>query len=250
MIETAGPTQAKVKMLNPSRLKLKETDLYKPLQCYLENQGYSVHPEVNHCDIVARKNDELIIIELKTRITVSLLAQAVQRKKITETVYVAVPLPRGRNHLPSFAKVKAVLKRLEVGLIIVNFMKTKTRVEVIFHPSRYEHARQHKKKFAIIKEIQGRYGEFTPGGSPVKRELITAYKQEAIRIALILRQKGPQSPAALRSLGTGIKTQSILSANVYGWFDKIKRGMYGLNREGKNALKNYTQVIKAIKLKS
>jgi hypothetical protein len=231
-------------------VKLKETDLYTPLKSYLEKQGYSVHPEVNHCDIVARKHDELIIIELKTRISVSLLAQAVKRKRITESVYVAVPLAQGKNHLPSFSQVKAVLKRLEVGLILVNFMKTKTRVEVMFHPTRYRHARQHKKMFAIIKEIQGRYAEFNLGGSPVKNELITAYKQEAIRIADILAKNGPLSPSALRSMGTGVKTQGILSQNVYGWFDRVERGVYGINHEGRTALTRYRDVIKAITLQT
>jgi hypothetical protein len=232
------------------RVKLKETDLYPPLKCYLEKQGYSVHSEVNNCDIVARKNDEVIIIELKTCVSVSLLAQAVKRKRITDSVYVAVPLAPGKNQLPAFSQVKAVLKRLEVGLILVNFLKTKTRVEVIFHPTRYRHARQHKKMFAIIKEIQGRYAEFNLGGSPVKNERITAYKQEAIRIADILNNNGPLSPAALRSMGTGVKTQGILSGNVYGWFERVERGVYRLNEEGRTALTRYDDVIKAISLRS
>jgi hypothetical protein len=231
-------------------VKLKETDLYPPLKTYLENQGYSVHPEVNNCDIVARKNDELIIIELKTRVSVALLAQAVKRKRITDSVYVGVPLAPGKNHLPAFTQVKAVLKRLEVGLILVNFMKTKTRVQVIFHPSEYRYSRQHKKRFAIIREIQGRYAEFNLGGSPVKNERITAYKQEAIRIADILNKNGPLSPAALRSLGTDAKTQGILSGNVYGWFDRVERGVYRLNDEGRTALRRYREVIKAIALQT
>jgi hypothetical protein len=42
-----------------------ETDLSKPLQTYLAAQGYTVRCEVKHCDIVAVKDDVLIVIELK-----------------------------------------------------------------------------------------------------------------------------------------------------------------------------------------
>jgi len=230
-------------------VKIKETDLYVPLKCYLEKQGYKINSEVNNCDIVATKDNELIIIELKTRFTLSLVAQAVKRKEITDSVYVAVPLPIGKNHLPSFSHAKLILKKLEIGLILVNFLKTKTKVEVIFHPKEYIKRRQHEKRIAIIKEIEGRYAEFNLGGSPVKHERISAYKQESIRIAYMLKNKGLLTPKELRVLGTGVKTQSILSYNVYGWFDRVKRGTYALNEAGGLALKKYKEVIKAIKLR-
>jgi hypothetical protein len=65
-------------------VKIKETDLYFPLKYYLEKQGYTVNSEVHNCDIVARKNDELVIIELKKHFSVSLLAQVLIRKQITD----------------------------------------------------------------------------------------------------------------------------------------------------------------------
>ncbi|MBN1797353.1 MAG: hypothetical protein JW822_02170 [Spirochaetales bacterium] len=228
-------------------MHIKETDLYNPLKCYLENQGYKINSEVNNCDIVATKGDELIIIELKTRFTISLVAQAVKRKQITDSVYVAVALPQGKNHLPSFANARLILRKLEIGLILVNFLKTKTKVEIIFHPKEYIKKRQHKKRIAIIKEIEGRYAEFNLGGSPVKHERISAYKQETIRIACLLKDRGMLSPKKLRGLGTSMKTQSILSNNVYGWFDRVERGTYILNKAGSLALKKYSHVIKAIK---
>jgi len=230
-------------------VKIKETDLYIPLKCYLENQGYKINSEVNNCDIIARKRDELVIIELKTRFTLTLVAQAIKRKQINDSVYVAVALPQGKNHLPSFSNAKLILKKLEIGLIFVNFLKTKTKVEIIFHPKEYIKRRQHKKRIAIIKEIEGRYAEFNLGGSPVKHERISAYKQETLRIAYMLKHKGLLSPKQLRALGTGVKTQSILSYNVYGWFDRVKRGTYSLNQAGVLALKKYKEVIKKIKLR-
>ena len=197
-----------------------------------------------------KKPDELVIVELKTRFTLSLVAQAIKRKQITESVYVAVPLLQGKNRLPSFSNVKLILKKLEIGLIIVNFLKTKTKVQIIFHPMEYIKSRQHKKRIAIIKEIDGRYAEFNIGGSPVSKERISAYKQEAIRVACLLQKKGLLSPKQLRNLGTGQKTQRILSHNVYGWFERVKRGTYSLNQAGVQALKKYKEIIKTIELSS
>jgi hypothetical protein len=100
---------------------------------------------------------------------------------------------------------------------------------------------------AVIREIDGRYAEFDTGGSPAKREKITAYKQESIRVAYILNRKGSLAPRELRGLGTGVKTQSILMQNVYGWFDRVKRGTYALNESGELALKKYKEILKKMK---
>ncbi|MDZ7794620.1 MAG: hypothetical protein U5P10_13290 [Spirochaetia bacterium] len=75
--------------------KIKESDLFQPLKAYLEGQGYSVHAEVRNCDIVAQKGDELILVELKSSISLNLLIQAAERKEISDSVYIAVPVPRG-----------------------------------------------------------------------------------------------------------------------------------------------------------
>ena len=60
---------------------LKETDLYEPLKSYLENQNYEISSEVNNCDMVARRDEEIIIVELKTRFSLDLVYQAVRRLK-------------------------------------------------------------------------------------------------------------------------------------------------------------------------
>jgi len=48
--------------------KLYEVDLYKPVKDYFTSEGYDVYGEVNDCDVVAVKEDELIIVELKLRL--------------------------------------------------------------------------------------------------------------------------------------------------------------------------------------
>ncbi|MBK7495411.1 MAG: hypothetical protein IPI28_08460 [Candidatus Omnitrophica bacterium] len=51
------------------------------------------------------------------------------------------------------------------------------------------------------------------------------------------------SPKALRELGTGAKTLSILSNNFHGWFDRIGHGLYSLRPEGHAALASYQELV-------
>ena len=225
---------------------MKESDLYRPVQRYLEGQGYSVHGEVKHCDIVARKGDELIIVELKRSITLSLIAQAADRKEISDSVYIAVPVPPGKHTPPGFGRIKRLLRRLEIGCLLVDVMKTKMRIRVALHPYPFAGRGSPSKRRAVIREIDGRFAEFDLGGQPVSEERITAYRQQSLFTAVLLRTYGPSSPAELRKRGAAAKVQSILSANIYGWFDRPRRGVYTLNEAGRTALETYRGVVEQI----
>jgi len=225
---------------------MKETELDEPIRLWLEKQGYSVSCEVKNCDIVARKDDDLMIIELKTRFSLDLVYQAVNRKNLTDSVYVAVPVLSGKKTIPKYKNVKKLLARLEVGLILVRFLKTKTRVEVVSHPVKYQKRKATRRREAIIREIDGRYSEFNKAGSAVSDRRISAYRQQALATAYVLNEKGELSPSALRKAGCGAKTQQILSGNVYGWFDRVKRGVYCLNDAGKTALNTHKDILEDI----
>ena len=111
---------------------------------------------------------------------------------------------------------------------------------MVLHPRPYEKRMRRKKQAAMLREVDSRYGEFHKGGISTKEERISAYRQEAIRSALILREEGEGSPARLRERGIKPdKAQSILSANHYGWFDRTGRGRYMLNTAGEQALARY-----------
>jgi hypothetical protein len=226
---------------------MKETDLSQPITAYLQKQGYQVNGEVKNCDITAKKEDELIIVELKTRFSLALVYQVLDRKKITPAVYAAIPVSGSKKFPPNYGNIKNLLKHLEIGLILVRFLKTKTRVEVMLHPQPYELRKRKKKRLNIIREIEGRYGEFNKGGSRVTDQRISTYKQEAIRIAWLLSLKGDMSPKELKSLGCGNKTQQILSSNFYGWFNRVRRGVYSLEKEGLMALEGFKDVTDVLK---
>ena len=217
-----------------ARKPIAETDLYKPVRDYLTANGYTVRAEVNGCDIAAVKDDDLIVIELKRNFSTSLLIQATERQSLTDSVYIAIPRPPNQR-TAQWKGIQRLLKRLELGLILVSVGSRVKRAEVVFHPIPYDRRKKPPARRAVLREVEARTGDFNTGGS-TRTKLMTAYRERAIHIACCLEQLGPMSPKALRKLGTGDKTYSILRNNVYGWFERIDKGIYALKPLGKSEL--------------
>ena len=70
---------------------IRETDLYNPIKMFFEAQGYEVKSEICGCDVVAiRDNDPTVIIELKTKFSLELVLQGVERLSVSNNVYLAI----------------------------------------------------------------------------------------------------------------------------------------------------------------
>lgn len=223
-------------------LKIRETELYRPVHDWLVAQGYTVRGEVKGCDVTAVQGKDLIVIELKRGFSTDLLIQATQRQKAADAVYVALPRPEGGRHGARWRGIEHLLKRLEIGLILVTLSGRAPEVEIVFHPVPCDRRRSPKTRRSILREIAGRSGDYNLGGS-AGRQLLTAYRENAIFVACCLERFGALTPRGLRALGTGPKTLSILSRNVYGWFERLDRGLYGLKPLGKTALAAYPELV-------
>ena len=69
--------------------KMSEAELYGPIKRFLETQGYIVKGEIGACDIVALRGDEApVVVELKERLNLALILQAVDRLAISDAVYI------------------------------------------------------------------------------------------------------------------------------------------------------------------
>ena len=67
----------------------KEADLYPPLKEFLTHQGYEVKGEVEHCDVIAVRGDEpVVVVELKLSLNLTVVLQAVDRLQISDIVYI------------------------------------------------------------------------------------------------------------------------------------------------------------------
>ena len=221
----------------PSK-KSAETDLCHPIGQYLTAQGYTVRSEVNHCDITAVKGDELIIIELKRSVNVTLLIQATRRQHVTDSVYVALPRPRLSR---AWKGIRHLLRRLELGLIWVSLDGGGPAVEIVFHPVPFRRRKRAQARRAVLTEIAGRPDDLNQGGS-TRRKIVTAYRENVIHIACCLERHGPLSPRELRAMGTGAKTTSILCSDFYGWFERVAAGIYALRPQGQKELARYPAV--------
>lgn len=228
-----------------NQLKRYETDLYRPIEHFFNEQGYTVHGEVNDCDLTASKDNLLIIVELKLSLNIELLIQATKRQRLTELVYVAIPKPTYSMRSRKWKDVCHLLRRLELGLITVAFHEEENHVAIVFEPGPFDKnrsmQRSKKKRTALLAEIAGRRENHNVGGSH-QTKIMTAYKENCIHIACCLEHFGPLSPKLLREMGTGDKTASILTKNYNGWFERIKRGTYALTEKGRIEYKDNPKI--------
>ena len=66
---------------------MKESDLYLPLKRFLEAQNYEVKGEVQDCDVLAVRGDEVpVVVELKLSFNLNVVLQAVDRLSVTPKV--------------------------------------------------------------------------------------------------------------------------------------------------------------------
>ena len=228
---------------------LREQDLYEPVRGYLEGLGYEVKGEVKDCDLTAMRDGELLVVELKRGFTLELIYQALDRQRVADGVYVAVPLPKRGYRAPHMKQMQSLCRRLELGLIFVAFsMEGVPQVDVAVHPKEASAPRRDKKRrLAVIREHEGRTGSANAGGV-TRKKILTVYKEQALRTAKLLRESGPMPVQDVKRAGGPPNAASILGRNVLGWFDREpdpdgKRYLYRVNQAGLEALEEYRELL-------
>lgn len=214
---------------------MKEQDLYQPIKHYLESLGYTVRAEVRNLDIMASKSDTVIVIEMKTSITLKLLYQGCDRQRMFDNVYLAIPHPGYKVvRTKSFQEKKHILHRLRLGLLLVDIKKNK--VDVVMDPKEYVRKTNKRKQKLLLDEFNTRSTSINIGGVN-RKKIMTAYKEQAIEIAGILMD-GPKTTREIRAITKIKKTTNILYDNYYQWFERISHGIYGLTAKGMEEIAN------------
>ncbi|NEX47334.1 DUF2161 domain-containing phosphodiesterase [Rhodobacter sp. ETT8] len=179
--------------------------------------------------MACRGEEPPLIVELKTALNLPLILQGVARQGLFDHVYLAIPQPPRWTH--RYRDLTALLRRLGLGLLTVR----DGRVEPHLDPAPYQPRKNTAKAARLLKEFHKRQGDPNIGGTTgIKR--VTAYRQDALRLAAALAV-GPeaQSPAVL-ARATGIaRAGAILRDNHYGWFDHPAKGRYTLSPAGQAA---------------
>jgi hypothetical protein len=209
-----------------------ETTLYKPVKAFLEGLGFAVKGEVGGCDVVGIRPGEepvLVIAELKQSFTLELVLQAVDRAPAADEVWLAARLSgRGRGR-EADARFRNLCRRLGFGLLGVTAAGA---VEILVDPSGWTPRRDRKRRSRLVAEHERRRGDPTEGGS-TRRPIMTAYRQRALLCAALMAE-GPRRPRDLKPRAADAPL--ILRRNVYGWFERVERGLYGLTAAGRSAL--------------
>jgi hypothetical protein len=197
------------------------------VKALLEAQGYEVKGEIRGCDVVGVRGDEPpVIVELKRTFGLGLVYQGLDRLAMSDTVYLAVGAWPAQE-----ADARRLCRRLGLGLIVV----TGQHADVLADPMPYRPRPDRRRATRLLGEHQRRVGDPTAGGS-TRRPIMTAYRQEAIRIASALAATGPARVRDVRAAADAPNAGRILRDDVYGWFERVDRGIYRLTPAGSAAL--------------
>ncbi|HLI98793.1 MAG TPA: DUF2161 family putative PD-(D/E)XK-type phosphodiesterase [Bradyrhizobium sp.] len=213
-----------------------ETALYLPVKRFLEKLGFTVKGEIGGCDLLALSDNEppiVVIGELKLTFNLELILQAVDRAAACDEVWLAAQFSERGKGRESDARFRNLCRRLGFGMLAI----TKSgNVEVIVSPTTTPR-RDPKRRSRLIAEHRKRQGDPALGGS-TRAPIMTAYRQQALACAFALSD-GPRKPRDLKL--TIPDAPKILQNNVYGWFERVERGVYTLTDSGRAALKRWPQ---------
>lgn len=212
-----------------------ESDLYAPVKALLERQGYIVKGEVRGCDVVAvRGSEPPVVVELKRVFGLGLVLQGVDRLALTDAVYLAV------GQWPKQMKnVRKLCRRLGLGLLVV----AHERADIVLDPSPYKPRKNGKKVGRLLGEHARRVGDPNRGGSSTRVPMMTAYRQEALRCAELLK-RGPMRLADMRVAADVPNAGKILQHDHYGWFERVERGTYALTPAGRRGLASFSRATR------
>lgn len=214
-----------------------ETSLYLPVKSFLEKAGYTVKGEVGGCDLVGLSRDDppvVVVCELKLSFNLELILQAVDRAAVADEVWIAGRVSAKGKGREADRRYRDLCRRLGIGMLGIS---DSGEVSVIVASVSPMPRTNSKRRSRLTREHQRRRGDPALGGS-TRAPIMTAYRQQALGCALVLTS-GPMRVREIRS--TIPDAGKILLANVYGWFERLDRGLYGLTPAGREALLRWPQ---------
>lgn len=214
-----------------------ETELYLPVKAFLESLDFAVKGEIGGCDVLALREGEppvAVICELKQSFNLELVLQGVDRAGACDEIWLAARLSLRGKGRESDARFRNLCRRLGFGLLGVS---DSGEVQIIVTPEAPFPRRDPKRRSRLLREHRKRQGDPVVGGS-TRAPQMTAYRQQALACAAAL----VVAPQRRRDLAKTVPdAPKILQGNVYGWFERVEKGIYGLTSAGREALERWPQ---------
>ena len=189
-----------------------------------------------------------MIVELKTGFTLPLVLQGVDRLALADDVYLAVAVPA--RPAPSSLwrrERRGILKlcrRLGLGLLAVHepTARKPALVEPMLDPAPYRPRPDRRRRGMLLREFAHRVGDPNTGGTN-QRPIVTVYRQDALRCLAVLAERGPTKAADVAQACGVPQAAAIMYRDVYGWFERVERGVYALSPRGQAARRTYADVL-------
>jgi hypothetical protein len=207
---------------------MKEFELFKPISNLLTSQGFVVQGEIKNLDVFAVKVNMTIAVEMKLTINLKLIYQVVDRLRLVDLVYLAVPQKALKALKRQQKLLLALLRKLEVGLITVQDDRAVVVLEAKPFDAVKVHQRNKRKQQGLMKEFLQRLDHPQIGG--VKGPRLTAYRLRAMKIKDAMMIGKTYTIQQLKALTNVHDVASILRHNYYGWFTHPSRGLYSRAR--------------------
>ncbi len=215
---------------------MKETALYPPIKAYLTRAGWTVKGEVGAADVVARRGDDILVVELKLGFSLALFHQGIERLQTTDLVYLAVPAGGKAKALKANVKLAR-----RVGLGVLTVRARDGLVEVLAEPGPYAPRKSKKKKARLVKAFERLEGDPNAGGA-TRHGLVTGYRQDALKCARFLAVHGPSKGSVVKDWTEVPQATRIMADDHYGWFQRVSKGIYGLTKAGEKGLADWGDV--------
>ncbi len=212
-----------------------ETALYLPIKSFLEAAGYAVKGEIGGCDLVGVTDGEppvVVICELKMTFNLELILQAVDRAAASDEVWIAARVSKKGKGREGDRRFRDLCRRLGFGMLAVSDNDV---VDIVVSPIAPMPRKNTRRRSRLVEEHRRRKGDPALGGS-TRKPIMTAYRHQALACAAAI-ENGVQRPKDMREAAP--KAPQILRDNVYGWFERIDRGIYALTELGTEALKRW-----------
>jgi hypothetical protein len=109
-------------------------------------------------------------------------------------------------------------------------------VDILLDPGEYRPRKSKFRQERLLGEFKKRVGDPNLGGQDKRKGIMTAYRQRALAIAGFLETQGPTKASNVAKTLQEPKARDILYNDVYGWFDRVSRGVYELSPRGKQEI--------------
>ncbi len=174
----------------------------------------------------------VVICELKLSFNLELILQAVDRAAAADEVWIAARVSAKGRGREADKRYRDLCRRLGIGML---GLSDTGEVSIIVGSVSPMPRTNPKRRSRLMREHQKRRGDPVLGGS-TRTPLMTAYRQQALDCATALAS----GPMRVRDVRVSTPDAGkILLSNVYGWFERLDLGVYGLTDAGREALQRW-----------